>query len=189
MISLISRNYFSIYNLVSFVKLLLGSLPAVVSPEIIRWILTYGFFKHLEETTGNLMFWERIWLSGDEFVSGSIVASLRTTHLYVEYGIIHLSHDSLATRKHGSLRMVEERKPKMDVLPLGTLVADIAKDTHHAFSLVIYEIAENIFLRHHDAVCLMRANALEELIEGMVAQWVIDEAHHAILGQLNAHAG
>ena len=53
---------------------------------------------------------QRVRIAGDELVSGCIVAALRAGHLYIEHGIVHLPHDSLATRKHRGFGMVEERK-------------------------------------------------------------------------------
>ena len=42
--------------------------------------------------------------------------------------------------------MVEERKPQEDVLPFRPLVADVAEDAADIPALVIYQIAEDIFL-------------------------------------------
>ena len=75
--------------------------------------------------------------------------------------------------------MIEERKPQVDVLPLRSLVADVAEDAHDALVLVIHQIAEDFFLGHHHAILLVRTDALEELVEGMVTQRVIDEAYLA----------
>lgn len=69
--------------------------------------------------TGNLVLRQGVRIAGDELVGCRIVASLRARHLYIEHGIVHLSHNSLATRKHWGFGMVEERKPQVDVLPLG----------------------------------------------------------------------
>ena len=77
-------------------------------PQVIGWVLADGLFEHLEETTSNLVLRERVGLSGDELVGSCIVTSLRTAHLHIEYGIVHLSHDSLATRKYWGLGMIEE---------------------------------------------------------------------------------
>ena len=97
------------FHPVMFVKLLLGSLPSVVAPEIIRRILADGLFQHLEETASYLVLGQGVGLSGDELVSGCVVASFRTAHLHIEHGIVHLPHDALATRKHRGLWVVEER--------------------------------------------------------------------------------
>ena len=70
-----------------------------------------GFFQHLEEATGNLVLRQGVRIAGDEFVCCRVVASLRAGHLYIEHGIVHLSHDSLAASKHWGFGMVEERKP------------------------------------------------------------------------------
>ena len=67
----------------------------------------------------------------------------------------------------------------MDVLPLGTLVADVAEDAHDALALVIHQVAEDVFLGHHHAILLVRTDALEEFVEGLVAQRMIDETHLA----------
>ena len=75
--------------------------------------------------------------------------------------------------------MIEERKPQVDVLPLRSLVADVAEDAHDALALVIHQVAEDVFLGHHYAILLVRTDALEELVEGMVTQRVIDEAYLA----------
>jgi len=175
------RYYFSMFHPVMFIKLLLGSLPSVVAPEIIRRILADGLFQHLEEAAGYLMLWQGVGLSGDELVSGGVVASLRTAHLHIEHGIVHLPHDAFASRKHRGLGMVEERQPKVDVLPLRSLVADVAEDAHDALALVIHEIAEDVFLGHYHAILLVGADVLEEFVESMVAKWVINQSHHAIL--------
>ena len=120
-----------------------------------------------------------VWLTGDELVGCRVVASLRARHLYIEHGIVHLSHDSLATRKHWGFGMVEERKPQVDVLPLGTLVADVAEDAADVLALVIYQITEDVLLRDRHSVFFVRADALEEFVEGLVAQRMIDEAQLA----------
>ena len=47
--------------------------------------------------------------------------------------------------------MVEERKPQVDVLPLGSLVADVAEDAADVLALVIYQIspaASSSYSRH-----------------------------------------
>ena len=75
--------------------------------------------------------------------------------------------------------MIEERKPQVDVLPLGPLVADVAEDAHDALALVIHQVAEDVFLGHHYAILLVRTDALEEFVEGLVAQRMIDETHLA----------
>ena len=71
---------------------------------------------------------QSVRLAGDELVSGCVIAPFRARHLYIEYGVVHLSHDSLAARKHRGFGMVEERKPQVDVLPFRSLVADVAED-------------------------------------------------------------
>ena len=75
--------------------------------------------------------------------------------------------------------MVEERKPQVDVLPLGSLVADVAEDAADVLALVIYQITEDVLLRDRHSVFFVRADALEEFVEGLVAQRMIDEAQLA----------
>ena len=65
-----------------------------------RWILANGGFQHLKEATGYLVLRQGVRIAGDEFVGCCIVAALRARHLYIEHGIVHLSHDSLAASKH-----------------------------------------------------------------------------------------
>ena len=89
---------------------------------------------------------QEVRIAGDEFVCCRVVASLRARHLYIEHGIVHLSHDSFTTRKHWGFGMIEERKPQVDVLPLGPLVADVAEDTADVLAFVVYEISEDVLL-------------------------------------------
>ena len=48
-------------------------------------------------------------IAGDELVSGCIVAALRAGLLYIDCGIVHLTYDFLAPRKHRGFGMVEAR--------------------------------------------------------------------------------
>ena len=83
--------------------------------------------------------------------------------------------------------MVDERKPQVDVLPLRPLVADVTEDAHDALALVIHQIAEDVFLWHYHAILLVRTDALEEFVEGMVAKRMIDETHLAGFWQFDAY--
>lgn len=121
-------------------------------------------------------------IAGDEFVGCRVVAALRAGHLYIEHGIVHLSHDSLTTRKHRGFGMVEERKPQVDVLPLGTLVADVAEEAADVLAFVVYEISEDVLLRDRHSVFFVRADALEEFIKSFIVQWMIDETQNAVFG-------
>lgn len=126
-------------------------------------------------------------IAGDEFVGCCIVAALRARHLYIEHGIVHLPHYSLAASKHWGFGMVEERKPQVDVFPLGTLVADVAEEAADVLAFVVYEIAEDVLLWDRHSVFFVRADALEEFIEGLVTQRMIDEAYNAGFRQFDAY--
>lgn len=107
-------------------------------------------------------------IAGDKLVSGCIVAALRAGHLYIEHGIVHLPHDSLAASKHWGFGMIEERKPQVDVLPLGSLVADVAEEAADVLAFVVYEIAEDVLLWDRHSVFFVRADALEEFIKALL---------------------
>ena len=83
--------------------------------------------------------------------------------------------------------MVEERKPQVDVLPLGTLVADVAEEAADVLAFVVYEIAEDVLLWDRHSVFFVRADALEEFIKSFIVQWMIDEAQNAVFGQFDAY--
>ena len=83
--------------------------------------------------------------------------------------------------------MVAERKPQVDVLPFRPLVADVAEDAADIPALVIYQIAEDIFLRNWHSIFFVRTDALEEFIEGLVVQRMIDETHLAGFWQFDAY--
>ena len=87
-------------------------------------------------------------IAGDEFVGCCIVAALRARHLYIEHGIVHLPHYSLAASKHWGFGMVEERKPQVDVFPLGTLVADVAEDAADVLAFVMPHFADRFPLEN-----------------------------------------
>ena len=77
--------------------------------------------------------------------------------------------------------MIEERKPQVDVLPLGTLVADVAEEAADVLAFVVYEIAEDVLLWDRHSVFFVRADALEEFIKSFIVQWMIDETQNAFL--------
>ena len=100
---------FAFHYLVAFVEFLLRSLPSIVCPKIVWWVLPDGLFQHLEEASCDFVFRKGVRLTGDKFVGGCVVAPFRSGHLYIEHRIVHLSHDALASSKYWGLRVIEER--------------------------------------------------------------------------------
>ena len=109
---------------------------------------------------------QRRCLACDEFERADILASLRALHLYIEHGIVHLAHDTLATGKHRRV-LIEERQPQMYVVPLWSLVTDISKEIVLLLFLIRHQIAENILLRNAHAT-LRRTDVDEQAVEGIV---------------------
>ena len=56
---------------------------------------------------------------------------------------------------------------------------NVAEDAADVLAFVVYEISEDVLLWDRHSVFFVRADALEEFVEGLVAQRMIDEAHLA----------
>ena len=111
---------------------------------------------------------------GREYFEGTyILTSFRTTHLCVEHGVIHLSHNTFTTSKDRGVVM-QERQPQMDILPFRCLVADIAEERTAIITTKVYEIAENIFFGYAYTT-MGRAQSNEQTIEGIAVEWMVDE--------------
>ena len=162
-------HYFSVHHVETSLKFLTRALPAVVCPEIIGRFAAYGGLKHLEETSRYFVGRHVRRIARNEMIGGCVISSARPAHLHIEDGIVHLSHYSLASGEHRRFLMIEERQPKVDVCPLRSLVADISADVTHALSAAFHNITQRIVLRNRTAVLLMRADALEEIVECLVA--------------------
>lgn len=119
----ISRYNLAVDNLKTAVKFLMGTLPAVMGPEIVFRLTLDGLLKHLEEAARYLMLRQIVGVIGDEMVCAGVIAALGPARLKVKDGVIEFFHQTLSTGEYGRV-MVEERYPQVYVLPFWRLVGD-----------------------------------------------------------------
>ena len=76
----------------------------------------------------------------------------------------------------------------MNILPFGSLVADIAEEVHAVLTLIAHQVAQNIFLGDaHTALALPDID--EQTVEDVAAQRVVDESHDGIGMALHGQSG
>ena len=92
--------YASVLYVETLVKFLMGAFPSVVAPQIEAWVALYCLFKHLEEAYCYLVFREFCWLVGHEAECADVFSSLRSLHIHIEYGIVHLPHNPLSAGEY-----------------------------------------------------------------------------------------
>ena len=152
----------------------MGSFPSVVCPEIVFGMLTDILFQHLKEAARDLIFLQGVRFLGDQAERTGIIPAARTAHLYVVNGIIHLAHDAFGAGEHPCL-MSHERNPQMNVLPFRRLVGNISEEIHHPFTLVLHQIAQDVFLRNRHYMG-MGAQLVEDIIHHVIAQRLVDKS-------------
>jgi len=74
------------------------------------------------------------------------------------------------------------------VLPLGTLVADVAEERAALLTAIGDEVAQDVLLGHTDAA-MGRAQVDEQTVEGFVVERVVDESCNGLVVALKAEAG
>ena len=178
---------FAIYHNEFAVELFVGAFPAVVAPEVEAWVAADGLFEELEEAACHLIFGEVLRGACDEVEAAGVIAAAGACHIDIEDGVVHLAHYPFGAGEHGRV-VIEEREPQVYVLPLGTLVGDVAEKTACAFAPECEEAAQDVLLGHHYTRRLRRTESLEEYVEGLRTQGMIDESALALRLQGYAHA-
>ena len=112
------------------------------------------------------------------FEGADVFATLGALYIYIEYGIVHLTHDTLATCKHRGV-VVEEGQPKVDIVPTGRLIADVTHERTTILTLIAYQMAKDILLGDADTAMGL-ADGNKQLVEGIVIEWVVDQPHDGI---------